>query len=514
MNEQDTEQESTISENYDYFWKPDTKDKDSDSVRFIQFQDKLKKLDSLKATIETQEQQIIAEMKKSTSRESKITIKIEPKILGKIREIVDKVERYDTVDKFVDDSLKNMTIFWLEPEKADEVAGDLWNDLTPEMKKVWWARAPDYCMTLDQRHGIHTKVATMANEIRTVKAVLSKHTFPEPENTVLGYYDKKSGSDVYPYIHETYNRFFPLKILVTSLASLIHGNLRSGKTEWIDYEEFSKECFELSLEFSNKLKEIKTAGKKVPHRNERISTGLPIWHPKAKKMESSKKRFFDCFVGPKLESFKWINHSVKCTKCDKIFGVHDELHDFTGKLVLSGALNEMGLVLIRERKGKLEITLSEDGFKFYNYKNPIIDKIKILDMDKGRIAFQTNEKGVIDSKVFSPEERKFIKENIISKFKLEKTIVENVLDSMKQAKKDPKLEYPVKINQLDTVIENTIRYWMGKNSDFATGEGITEDTIDTKKKLCRMATMGRLAEIGEVIWEIRDRESLYSINLK
>ena len=43
MNEQDTEQESTISENYDYFWKPDTKDKDSDSVRFIQFQDKLKK---------------------------------------------------------------------------------------------------------------------------------------------------------------------------------------------------------------------------------------------------------------------------------------------------------------------------------------------------------------------------------------------------------------------------------------------------------------------------------------
>ena len=407
-----------------------------------------------------------------------------------------------------------MTIFWLEPEKADEVAGDLWNDLTPEMKKVWWARAPDYCMILDQRHGVHTKVVTMANEIRTVKAVLSKHKFPEPENTVLGYYDKKSGSDVYPYIHETYNRFFPLKILVTSLASLIHVNLRSGKTEWIDYGDFSKECFELSLEFSDKLKKIGTVGKKVPHRNERISTGLPIRHSSAKKMESSKKRFFDCFVGPKLESFKWINHSVKCTKCDKIFGAHDELHDFTGKLVLSGALNEMGLVLIRERKGKLEITLSKDGFKFYNYENPIIDRIKILDMDKGEIAFQTNEKGVIDSKVFSPEERKFIKENIISKFKLEKTIVENVLDKIKQAKKDPELEYPVKINQLDTVIENTIRYWMGKNSDFATREGITEDTIDTKKKLCRMATMGRLAEIGEVIWEIRDRESLYSINLE
>ena len=486
----------------------------TDPKAIWEYKEVLNEIRSKRVTLDVEERVAQAKLEQAQHKESKITIEIDSKTLGKIQEIVDKVERYDTVEKYVSESLKNMTIMWLEPEKIEEVTGDLWNDLTPEMKKAWWARAPDYCMMLDQRHGVHTKVATMANEISTVKAVLSKHEFPEPENTVLGYYDKKSGSDVYPYIHETYNRFFPLKILVTSLASLIHVNLRSGKTEWIDYEEFSKECFELSLEFSDKLKKIGTVGKKVPHRNERISTGLPIRHPQAKKMESSKKRFFDCFVGPKLESFKWINHSVKCTKCDKIFGAHDELHDFTGKLVLSGALNEMELVLIRERKGKLEITLSKDGFKFYNYENPIIDRIKILDMDKGEIAFQTNEKGVIDSKVFSPQERKFIKENIISKFKLEKTIVENVLDKIKQAKKDPELEYPVKINQLDTVIENTIRHWMGKNSEFATREGITEDTIDTKKKLCRMATMGRLAEIGEVIWEIRDRESLYSINLK
>ena len=99
-------------------------------------------------------------------------------------------------------------------------------------------------------------------KLRTVKEELSMYKFPEPENTVLGYYDKKSGSDVYPYIHETYNRFFPLKILVTSLASLIHVNLRSGKTEWIDYEEFSKECFELSLEFSDKLKKNRNCWKK------------------------------------------------------------------------------------------------------------------------------------------------------------------------------------------------------------------------------------------------------------
>ena len=58
--------------------------------------------------------------------------------MGKIQEIVDKVERYDTVDKFVTESLKNITIFWLEPEKAwMKSPEDLWNDLTPEMKKAW-----------------------------------------------------------------------------------------------------------------------------------------------------------------------------------------------------------------------------------------------------------------------------------------------------------------------------------------------------------------------------------------
>ena len=78
---------------------------------------------------------------------------------------------------------------------------------------------------------------------------------------------------------------------------------------------------------------------------------------------------------------------------------------------------------------------------------------------------------------------------------------------MKQAKKDPKLEYPVKINQLDPVIEVVIKKWISANSELATSESITLD----KLALYRMTTMGRLAEIGEVKWEIVDRESVYSI---
>ena len=66
--------------------------------------------------------------------------------------------------------------------------------------------------------------------------------------------------------------------------------------------------------------------------------------------------------------------------------------------------------------------------------------------------------------------------------------------------------YP-RTNQLDPVIEEVIKKWISANSELATTEGITLD----KLALYRMATMGRLAEMGEVKWEIIDRESVYSI---
>ena len=290
--------------------------------------------------------------------------KINPSRMEKIQGIIHDVKRYDTWEQFVDESLKNTITMWREPQNMTAMAGELWNDLTQAMKNEIKDKAPEYYYAMDQQFGIHNKVATMKKEIKVVKAALSKHKFPVPKNTVLGYYDEKYGTE-YPYIHETYNRFFPLKILVTALASMIHKNLNiPGKTSWIDYEDFSAEAFELAQEFSSKLKAIKDKRGKDPHRNKRISTGLPIQYSSAKKTEASKERFFNCFVGPKLKSFLWINHSVKCNTCKKIFGTHDEEHDFSGKLILNGALNEMGLVHIREQNGKLEITLSKNGFEF------------------------------------------------------------------------------------------------------------------------------------------------------
>ena len=50
--------------------------------------------------------------------------------------------------------------------------------------------------------------------------------------------------------------------------------------------------------------------------------------------------------------------------------------------------------------------------------------------------------------------------------------------------------------------------WMKKNPGLAEKVNISLE----KLAIYRMATMGRLAEIGEVEWEIINRESFYSLN--
>ena len=240
-------------------------------------------------------------LKEELHKQEYTNYKINPSTMEKIQGIVNDVKRYVTWEQFVDESLKNTITMWREPQNMTAIGGELWNDLTQAMKNEIKDKAPEFYYTMDQQFGIHNKVATMKKEIKVVKAKLSKHKFPVPKNTVLGFYSEKSGA-MYPYIHETYNRFFPLKILVTALASMIHKNLSiPGKTSWIDYKEFSIEAYELAQEFSSKLKAIKDKHGKNPHRNKRISTGLPIRHESIKKTRQlTNSNWTDLILVPSL----------------------------------------------------------------------------------------------------------------------------------------------------------------------------------------------------------------------
>ena len=416
--------------------------------------------------------------------------KVSPSRFDEIQSIVDKIDRYDDMKEFVDESIDNTIKFWLHPETMQEMAKKLWPSFTGEMKEQIKKTAPVFYGNMEQEIQVHNKTANMVKLLHDDKRVTwSKEKFSVPDNIVLG--------DAYSLIHQSYNRFFPLKLLVTSLRLMIE---EKNNTRWVTYDEFSRESFDISLEFSNKLKKIKEKGKN-PKRNIRISTGLPISHTaiydddmqvlaknlaeKYGKDEKSKQRFFDCFIGPK-----------ETTLLRLIVAAGKE--EMT---VLSGALNETGLVHIRNNNGKLEITLSEHGFEFSNYDNPIIDGIEIIDNDSGVIKFNENADGVVEKKIFSEEETKFIMNKIIPKFTLEKEIIDDIVDKIKN---DGEVDTKV----LDKVIKNSVKEWKKKNNKIA-----DEEKIDIKnKENYRIATMGRLAEIGVVDWKIVGGKSVYSIN--
>jgi hypothetical protein len=130
--------------------------------------------------------------------------------------------------------------------------------------------------------------------------------------------------------------------------------------------------------------------------------------------------------------------------------------------------------------------------------NPIIDGIHHINKDvndkpsPGNFLFKTNDEGSVESKAFFDKEKNFIRENIITKFPLEDKIVNDIVNAMST---NQELDH----REIDDIISKLT------------------DVDEDKIKIYRMATMGRLAEIGIVNWEIKKgksgkAESFYSIN--
>ena len=431
--------------------------------------------------------------------------------MANIKQIVKEIDRYDDWNHFVEESLENAVSFWLEPTKMMSLGYNMWPDFTPKMKDEIKKNAPEFYYSMEQATKKYNEITEMIKHISGAKAALSKEKFSVPKNIVLG--------DAYSLMHQSYNRFFPLKILVTTLALMIKEN----KTQWIDYATFSEKGIATALEFSDSLKAIKPEGK-IAKRNIRISTGLPITHTPSLSMdmnpiernkvveeqvvkdEKSKQRFFDCYVGGEPGPLQRFINTAKREK--------------NSSWVFNGALNETGLVHIQNNDGSLEITLSKLGFEFFNIDNPLIDGIKI-DPDTGKVRFSLDKKTNTITTTFSNKEIDFIEKKIISRFSLEKIIVKDVLDSMKNKPE-------VDAKHLDKIVKNTIKKWIMKNKKVAISEKIMTEkdgifVFDEKKvDSYRIATMGRLAEIGKVNWEIKAKiledgtsgnaESFYSIN--
>lgn len=261
-----------------------------------------------------------------------------------------------------------------------------------------------------------------------------------------------------------YNRFLPVKIVIRELAILMakHGT-------WIELAQLKDYAYVFAREISQILKKYEDR-EDVP-RNLKLSTGLPTppselaslkgakKRKKELKLLSSKTRFMEQFVGRKTS------------------GKNPEFH---------GAGFSMGLIAVKFVNNSCFVSLTENGREFALLNNPVIDG------EQKDTAFFSNEVN-------------FIMENIISRYTLEKIIIELILDELKKRS--------LTSNEINEIFKNTKKSFLTDQN--LSSKQIKDELDDGTIVQERVATMGRLSEMGLVKWTIDSGGySSYTIKVK
>ena len=203
----------------------------------------------------------------------------------------------------------------------------------------------------------------------------------------------------------------------------------------------------------------------------------------------------------------------------------DKIANNTG--AFQGALNALDLVIpyYDEEEDKTKIFISKKGYEFLKLENPILGKLgTIAEITKEMEEGKEHEKTLHNTK-FSREEIHFIiRELIPTKLSLEYKIILRIISALsKESKLNP--------NQVERIIVETCIDWAYEYPDVFLSQKIDDDVaqyynmvwegdahkgvepdwmkisseISNKEIVAwRMATMGRLGEMGIIDWQMGD----------
>ena len=287
--------------------------------------------------------------------------------------------------------------------------------------------------------------------------------------------------DGWPLLFGHYSRIFPAQIALHVLGNLMR---RLNSTE-INFDTFTKEAYDVAEEIADEYlgKERKDNSLK---RVKKISIGLP--KPYDEEVITSEQAI-------KEQRYK-----------DRNFGKVKKTKD--GNKSFEGLLSALGLVRIFERKDETVVTFSEQGKKMYLMKNPIFNET--------------------DDAAFSPKEQDFVIKNLISKRELEAKLIQvatktiknskNQADTVKdieQAFQDEMVKFAKTCSDSNTVTRLEKMIKMTEDTIRENLENKDEDRKQTAIEAVRIATLGRMAELGVIIWETNpDKTSRYTISKK
>ena len=284
--------------------------------------------------------------------------------------------------------------------------------------------------------------------------------------------------DGFPLLSGFYSRFLPVKIVLTVLGHL----LERTKESKVELKNLRVQSYDIAEEIAGTLSRYEREND-IP-RNLKKSTGLPKKGTAVQdneKMAMAQKRFKDQFVGKVRKS--------RNTKKD-----HFE-----------GALSALGLVYVFKENNEIFISLTKLGKEFFLLDNSIIE-------------------GEYNKNTFSKLESNFILNELIPQRELEQKFVDVAILVVKQFQKGStiprtlKKDYEKITHALDDEIKKTAIKYIKNNPKVLELYNLNNlesnsETAQRKITQWRVATMGRLAELKIIDWNINDKgDSEYSLN--
>ena len=321
-------------------------------------------------------------------------------------------------------------------------------------------------------------VGSMDKTSEFIRDIDFKDINPEEEQEEIFY-------DEWPLLWTHYSRILPAKIAISAIADLMN----KQKKPVIRLDDKAKaHIYDIAEELAVKIKEFEKEEDKG--REERLSTGLP-----------------KPFSGDKITDTQAL--AEKRYK-DRVIGKPRKSKD-SGDTSFDGLLGALGLVRTFIHKKEIYVTLTENGKKFYLLENSV---------------FADDY-----STAFSPEERKLLLTRIMPARKLEMKLIKETLKIVKEFE-DEKLGDTQKItDRLDADFYFVIQQYVEKENTVL-GNQIKKDILEKTKEIkewnarkkpeedakqspiqaYRVATMGRLSEIGLIRWIIEANDEGHAVS--
>ena len=284
----------------------------------------------------------------------------------------------------------------------------------------------------------------------------------EPENAIP--YDR------YPLLLGFYSRILPVKIVLAVLGNL----LKRDKTASVEISELRTHAYDIAEEISIILSDYEKRNS-IP-RNRKMSTGLPKKgndEEDREKITMAQKRFKDQYVGKVRRS------------------------RITKKEYFEGALSALGLAYATHADGRTLVSLTELGKRFLLMENLII---------QGRYAQGS----------LTGEESEFVLNELIPQRDLEKRFVDAAISVVRNFGDNTDEGGTKMTHVLNSEIRRIAEEYAIKNPELVRTHNIStlDHPSEAERKITqwRVATMGRLAELGAVRWTIDSKgDSVYTL---